>query len=143
MTTFAGSCLCGAVRFEIEPPTLFCAHCHCRFCRRAHGAAFVTWVGAAEDRFACTSGEDQVRWHQSTEQSRRGFCSTCGTTLFYTSILSPGEVHVARACIDGDIDREPKAHVFYDQRVPWGGLDEELPTYDGDHPVLAKYKAVK
>ena len=24
-----GSCFCGAVKFEIELPTLFCGHCHC------------------------------------------------------------------------------------------------------------------
>ena len=34
-----GSCLCGAVRFEVTLPSKFCAHCHCGNCRKAHGAA--------------------------------------------------------------------------------------------------------
>lgn len=142
MNTIAGACLCGAVRFTIEPPTLFCAHCHCRFCRGAHGAAFVTWVGAAETRFAFSEGEHTVAWYASSEQSRRGFCSRCGTTLFYTSTLSPGEVHVARACIGGALDREPQGHVFYDQHVPWYEPNDALPKIDGDDPILEKYKAV-
>ncbi|MGE5337814.1 MAG: GFA family protein, partial [Gemmatimonadota bacterium] len=43
-----GSCLCGAVGFEFELPPKWVAHCHCTQCQRAHGAAFVTWVGVDE-----------------------------------------------------------------------------------------------
>ena len=51
-----GSCLCGAVSFEFELPTLFAGHCHCTMCQRAHGAGFVTWVGVREDGFRITAG---------------------------------------------------------------------------------------
>ena len=142
MEQFDGQCLCGAVRFTITPPSLFCAHCHCRFCRAAHGAAFVTWVGAREERFSITAGEELVRWYQSSPQSRRGFCSVCGTTMLYVSTLSPGEVHVARALIGRDIDRAPQAHVFFDQRSPWIECGDELPKIDSSSPKLEKYKAV-
>ena len=60
-----------------------------------------------------------MRWHQSSEQSRRGFCARCGTTMFYTSVLSPGEIHIARANIDGPIDREPGAHLMGPYRWMW------------------------
>lgn len=46
MTTEArGRCACGRVRFVARFPSRFNAHCHCESCRRAHGAAFVTWAG--------------------------------------------------------------------------------------------------
>lgn len=142
MERFEGQCLCGAVRFAITPPSLFCVHCHCRFCRVAHGAAFVTWVGAHEDRFDLVAGDELLRWYQSSPQSRRGFCSACGTTLYYTSTLSPGEVHVARALIPGEIDRTPQAHVFYDHRPPWLDCADELSKIDSSDERLEKYKAV-
>ncbi len=44
MSEFKGQCMCGALRFVAAAPSLWCAHCHRRFCRQAHGAAFVTWV---------------------------------------------------------------------------------------------------
>jgi hypothetical protein len=141
-TTITGGCLCGAVRFAAEPPTLFCCHCHCAWCRRAHGAAFVTWFGVPEAAFALTSGADAVRWYRSSEQSERGFCGTCGTTLFFRTSLAPGEVHVALACADGPIDRAPALHVFIDARVPWIELGDDLPRFDRDHPGIAKYQAV-
>ena len=85
-----GGCQCGAVRFRVEPPTLFCCHCHCAWCRRAHGAAFVTWFGAPEAAFSLTSGADGLRWYSSSAESERGFCGACGTTLFFRSKLAPG-----------------------------------------------------
>ena len=139
MAEYHGQCLCGAVRFPARGPTLFCAHCHCRYCRRAHGAGIVTWVGVAEDQFELISDDASLRWYRSSRESRRGFCSKCGTTLFFQSEVAPGEMHVVRECFDGEIDREPKAHVFHDHRVPWLELGDDLPRFDGDSPQLEKY----
>lgn len=122
-----GACLCHTIHFSIELPTLWCAHCHCSLCRRAHGAAFVTWVGAAQERFAITAGKRALRWYSSSTEAERGFCSECGTTLFFRSERWAGEVHVARANLDGEIDREPQAHVFYESHVPWVKLGDDLP----------------
>ena len=143
MSGFEGRCLCGAVRFAVTPPTLFFAHCHCRWCREAHGAAFVSWVGAAEERFRYLPGSAQPTWYQSSPQSRRGFCPKCGTTLFFASTVCPGEIHVARPAIPGPIDREPQCHVFYDQHADWAEMSDALPRYVTDDPGLAKFKAVK
>jgi hypothetical protein len=96
----------------------------------------------AEEHFVFDSGDEMVTWYESSEQSQRGFCSRCGTTLFYTSSLSPGEIHVARVVIDGEIDREPQAHVFHDHRVPWFRCADGLPKIDSDAPVLEKYRDV-
>lgn len=142
MSEFEGRCLCGAIRFAVTPPTLFCAHCHCRWCREAQGAAFVTWVGAAEERFRYLPGSAQPAWYQSTPHSRRGFCATCGTTLFFASSLCPGEIHVVRPAISGEIDREPQGHSFWDQRVDWFEAGDSLPRYASDDPELAQFKAV-
>lgn len=142
MSDLDGRCLCGAVRFSITLPTLFVAHCHCRWCREAHGAAFVTWVGAAEDRFRLLPGSAEARWYQSSRQSRRGFCANCGTTLFFASTLCPGEIHVVRPAIAGPVDREPQCHVFYDQHADWIELGDSLPRYTAADPGLAKFRAV-
>lgn len=143
MNDFHGHCLCGTVAFRVTPPTLFCVHCHCRYCRGAHGAAFVTWVGVREDTFAFDQGEELVHWYRSSPQSRRGFCSRCGATMLYVSTLSPGEVHVARACIEETIDREPRAHVFFDHRVPWVTVEDELKKVPSDDPRLERYGQVQ
>jgi hypothetical protein len=140
---FVGECLCGAVRFAAIPPSLFCAHCHCDFCRRAHGAAFVTWFGVPEGQFTFLGGNDHVTWYASSKQGLRGFCVKCGSTLFYKSSLSPGEVHIALANMKGSIDRPPDLHVFFDAHVDWFEFHDDLPRLDKDSELLAHYKQVE
>ncbi|MDF1564030.1 MAG: GFA family protein [Deltaproteobacteria bacterium] len=142
MTHLNAHCLCGAVRARLELPTLFGVHCHCRWCRRAHGAAYVTWTGVPEERFELVSGETSVTWYASSRWSRRGFCPTCGTTLFFQTTAAPGEIHVAAACLEGELDREIGAHVFFEQHLPWVSVDEHLPRLEGDDPALAAYAEV-
>jgi hypothetical protein len=129
--SLTGRCLCGAVRFEVDPPTKWCAHCHCSLCRRAHGAGFVTWFGVDDDSFRITGGEEELSWYASSDAARRGFCSSCGSTLFFQSERWAGEMHIALADMDGPIDREPAGHVFYDSRAEWIHVDDALPKFGG------------
>ena len=130
-STFSGRCLCGAVRFQVAPPTKWCAHCHCSLCRRAHGAAFVTWFGVNRSQFDLLEGEDHLTWFRSTPPARRGFCSNCGSTVFFESKNWPGEIHIARAMMESSIDREPAAHVFFDTHVSWIEVGDDLRRLGG------------
>jgi hypothetical protein len=124
--TYKGACFCGQLKFEFDGPSLWCAHCHCTMCRQTHGAAFVTWVGVAEDNFRLTD-ESTLKWFESSENARRGFCSQCGSSVFFNSTQWPGEIHIARAAIAGEIDRQPQVHVFWDSHVDWASVDDKLP----------------
>ena len=123
----SGACLCGAVAFEATLPSLWCAHCHCSQCQRFHGAPVVTWVGFSAGNFRVTAGDEQLRWYASSPPAERGFCGECGSSLFFRSTRWPGEMHVARASIEGQLDREPEGHVFYDTHVDWLQLSDGLP----------------
>jgi hypothetical protein len=140
--SISGGCLCGAVRFSAEPPVLFSAHCHCHWCRRAHGAAFVTWLGVQDATFAITSGKDVFRWYESSAESARGFCSTCGTTLLFRSKLAAGEMHIALACVDDAEQYPPKVHVFWEAHAKWNDAFDSLPRFDRDTPSLTKYQVI-
>lgn len=126
-TTATGSCFCGAVRFTATLPTKWVAHCHCSMCRRAHGAAFVTWAGFDDGRVAVEDPDSRLTWFASSPPARRGFCATCGSTLFFRSERWPGELHIVLANFDVALDRAPQAHVFYDAHVPWFEPADALP----------------
>lgn len=119
-----GSCLCGQVTFEFDFPSLWCAHCYCSMCRKAHGAAFVTWVGVAETQFRVMNGAAHIARFDSSEGATREFCDCCGASLFFRSKKWPGEVHIALACLDTPADREPEANVFTDNKASWVELVE-------------------
>lgn len=129
--TVQGGCLCGAIRFEAQLPSKWCAHCHCSMCRKAHGAGYVTWVGFDRSQFRLLQGSDQLAWYGSSAPARRGFCRTCGSTMLFKSERWAGETHVALGCIDTPIDRQPQANVFFDAHVHWMPIDASLKSVPG------------
>jgi len=114
-----GRCHCGRVRFVATFPSRFCAHCHCESCRRAHGAAFVTWVGFPTPQVTVTDGADDLATHESSPGTFRRFCRQCGTKLFFESSRWPGETHVVLAAFDEPVDRAPGVHAFYAEHAAW------------------------
>ena len=76
-----GSCLCGAIGFEVEGELTPGDACHCVQCRRQSGHV---WASTNIPRDKLTvQGMDEVTWFQSSEKIRRGFCGTCGSALFW------------------------------------------------------------
>jgi len=122
-----GSCLCGGVRFSAALPSKWVAHCHCTYCRRAHGAPFVTWAGFHSERVTIDPNGLAPTWYESSPGAQRGFCPRCGSPMLFTSTRWPGEMHVSRALVPEPIDREPSAHVFYETHVPWLDVNDALP----------------
>jgi hypothetical protein len=78
---WTGGCACGGVRYEAGSRPEPVSFCHCGQCRRQHGH-----VGAysrvARDGFRIV-GDETLSWYQSSENARRGFCSRCGSSLFW------------------------------------------------------------
>lgn len=122
-----GKCLCGSVTFTIKLPSLWVAHCHCTLCQQAHGAAFVTWVSVNESQVTIQDLNNKLRWYDSSTRAQRGFCSHCGSSLFFRSSDWPGELHITRANFLDPLDREPQVHGFYDTHVSWVAVTDNLP----------------
>ena len=127
----AGACLCGGVRFTVTLPTLFCMHCHCTMCQRNHGAAYVTWLGAARERLALDAGAELLSRYASSEHGSRTFCSRCGTSLFCENDHHPERVDIPLANMQGAIDRAPQLHAYFDDRVTWTEVSDALPRLGG------------
>src|SRR6202000_861765 len=89
----AGQCLCGRVGFEIDTPARWAWHDHSAASRRAHGAAYATYVGSWRKRFRITKGKTQVARYEDKDTAR-SFCGNCGTPLFYERPRSPHMVNI-------------------------------------------------
>jgi hypothetical protein len=116
-------CLCGAVQLDAKLPSLWLSHCHCQRCQRAHGAAFVTWVGLEAAHCEVRDPQGLLRWHLAETQAERGFCTHCGSTLFFRSPRWPGELHVVVANLTTRLDRAPQAHTHWETHVDWCAID--------------------
>jgi hypothetical protein len=112
---FTGSCLCGAVRYQLDPPQLPFGHCQCAICFKANLTAFVSTVGLKRSRFRWTAGASKLSAYEESSGKRRRFCSTCGSHLIDEK-WDPPRVIVQLPTLDDDAGANPIEHrwTFYD-----------------------------
>jgi hypothetical protein len=93
-----GSCLCGAVRFDVDPPLRDVILCHCSQCRKTSGHVWAA-TSVPHDRFRLTE-ESGLRWYISSERAKRGFCGICGASLFWQP-TGEDRISFAAGALDG------------------------------------------
>src|SRR5262249_59960927 len=85
----AGSCLCGAVAYEVDAPLEGIAHCHCRTCRKTHASAFSSVTAVPREKFRWTRGQDLLAAFESSPGKFRRFCSRCGSHVLAERVAPP------------------------------------------------------
>ena len=123
--------MCQHVRYEFAgglPPLV---NCHCRFCRRAHGAAFATIAWVPRSRLRFTAGEEAVQRYGG-RQGFRYFCGKCGTRLFNGSASNDGFASLIVATLDEEPERGPAMHINLESKAAWFEIHDDLPQ----HPTL-------
>ena len=128
---YRGSCLCGAVQFEIDEFLPQAAHCHCSMCRKFHGASFATIAGVPRSGFRWTRGEDALKGYTAQNGTTRTFCEHCGSSLMFSSPRAPEDVvEIALGALDSDVPLEPSAHIFVASGANWAIVSDDLPQYE-------------
>jgi hypothetical protein len=130
-----GSCLCGGVRFEVEPPFRRANYCHCSRCRKHSGGAALAQGRVARERFRLLAGEELIRVFRPEGGAVKAFCAVCGSSLFGGAWPEGPEVSVRFGCLDDDPGMRPQYHSFVGSRAPWAELSEDgLPRFNGPAP---------
>ncbi|OLP44087.1 GFA family protein [Rhizobium oryziradicis] len=121
---YVGSCLCGAVTFqisgELKPPDA----CHCTKCRKTSGHYFAS-TEVARDAITI-EGSDHLRWYQSSEKVRRGFCGTCGASLFFDPPHKDW-IAVAMGAFDSPTKTQLELHIFVADKGDYYDITDGLP----------------
>ena len=76
-----GGCLCGAVRYTVNGKLRDVLECHCVMCRKTHG--HIGAYSAVPKTQPEMTDDTGLRWYVSSDKARRGFCGTCGSSLFW------------------------------------------------------------
>lgn len=122
-----GSCLCGAIAYEIDSIDMPAGHCHCRTCKKAHAAPFAATAGVMREHFRWLRGEDRLSSFESSPGKLRHFCSMCGSHLVAERTGQP-HVIVRLATLDEDPGVRPVMHIWTSHDVPWLEY-EAMPAY--------------
>ncbi len=80
MTTRRGRCLCGAVTFSADIASNNVNACHCGMCRQWTTGPMMTVEHQGPVTF---TGADNIGRYHASATGERGFCKTCGSSLFW------------------------------------------------------------
>jgi len=124
----AGTCRCGAVRYEVSDAFVYAANCHCSECRAATGSAFKAFAGIQREQLTITQGVDDIAVF-GEEDLNDTRCGACGSFLF--SVVREGAfVHVAMGSLVDAPTVRPTKHIFVGSKAPWFEITDDLPQFD-------------
>ncbi|HEY3593965.1 MAG TPA: GFA family protein, partial [Polyangiaceae bacterium] len=125
---YEGSCLCGAIRYQIEGELGDFGFCHCRSCQKASGSAHAANapVDRANLRFL---GSDTLREYESSPGKRRGFCSRCGSPIYAVLAENPDVLRIRLGTLDTPLEAQPKAHFWVSEKAHWEPLEGSMPKF--------------
>lgn len=127
----SGSCLCGAIGYEITGSSKFFFHCHCSRCRKVSGTGHASNIIMQPDSVDWTRGADLLGIYKVPEAKRfrSVFCSRCGSPL--PRVASDNSFATIPA---GSLDIEPgispQARIMDGSRSEWSCDASEMPTYE-------------
>ncbi len=124
----SGGCLCGAVRFTYSGDPKWVLHCHCESCRKATSSPMTTWLSVPDENL--TFDRDARKSFESSPGATRTFCDKCGSPMTFTHTRFPGETHLYVASLDVPDAVRPSRHVFFEERVQWCDLHDDLPRFN-------------
>lgn len=124
-----GSCLCGAIRYEVDRDLKGIVNCHCQFCRKAHGAAFTPLLFMPFSKLTILKGAELVaRHHIDRLDADRCFCVKCGTRL-YNHAPARDMISLIVATLETDEILRPIAHVNTESKCLWLDINDGLPQF--------------
>jgi hypothetical protein len=119
-----GSCECGAVTYELDGPLRPSVACHCTQCRKTSGH-YWSATQVPNDQFRITK-DDGLKWFRSSDVARRGFCTGCGSSLFWQH---DGEdaTSIGTGTLDGATGIETAKHIYVADKGDYYELADDLP----------------
>lgn len=127
MARYQGSCLCGAVAWEIGSEIDSTSNCWCHMCQKQHAAAFAPYANIASSRFGYTRGEGKVVRFRSSTNVERTFCGMCGSNLTWQQDEHKDRIGVTLGTFDTPYEGVVTRQLHIESRPGWlPGIDEYL-----------------
>lgn len=132
---YQGSCLCGAVKYEIDGELTNPAYCHCSRCRKANGSVFAANASVKESAFKLLQGAAELKSYSTPSGVHRIFCSVCGSPIYSKRDSGPGSLRLRLGALDTPLDQGPQVHIFVGSKAEWYEIHDDLPKHAERAPV--------
>jgi len=126
-----GGCLCGNITYQTTGVLRPIIACHCEQCRKTSGH-HVAATSVLKDELQV---DGDVTWYQSSNTARRGFCSKCGSNLFWESQNSD-RISIMAGTLDHSAGLTIAGHIFVDDKAEYMDIPDDVPQAGGADDAL-------
>ncbi|KAF9466911.1 DUF636 domain-containing protein [Collybia nuda] len=122
-STHRGSCLCGAIKYEITGDPFTYLVCHCINCKKATGSPFMANAFFKTDQLSITQGKETIKNFRDDQTAsgsaiNRSFCPDCGSSLFIVSATNDCAI-VSTGTLDDPVTWTPRRENFTERKFHW------------------------
>jgi len=122
-------CLCGGIKIKVKGKLADVTNCHCSQCRKTHGN-YAAYTFCLEENVTFVS-KKTLKWYQSSNIAKRGFCSRCGASVFY-KLLKSKELDIAAGMFSNPTTMKTVSNIFTANKSDYYKLDLRLPLFERD-----------
>jgi len=126
-----GGCTCGAVRYRMTTRPMFVHCCHCRWCQRETGSAFVLNALIEAERVVLLAGApDMVDTPSASGKGQTiARCPSCRIALWSTYAGAGDKIRFVRVgTLDTPDSLPPDIHIYTMSKQPWVLLPPDTPA---------------
>jgi hypothetical protein len=127
---YSGSCLCGAVQYELTAELAPIEVCYCRMCRKASGGPLATNASVPAAAFHLIAGAQVLRAYESSPAERRHFCRRCGSPIYSARADRPDVIRIRVGLINEPLNVQPAASYYTASKCNWWEIHDELPRFE-------------
>ena len=126
-----GGCDCGGVRYRIDGPVRQIIHCHCEPCRRITGNFMAATSAAVGD--VSFEADARLSWFERTPETRYGFCTSCGSLLFWVATDKAYRLSITAGTLDDASGLQVELVLFGAELGDYSRSPEGCEVLPGDH----------
>lgn len=119
-----GGCACGTIRYEVPKAPAEAGACHCGVCRKWTGGCGSLGIQAEHVDVTLGEVETYITWWKSSRWGERGFCSKCGSSLFWRLQSGKGNWVVNTGTLDGEAGLKMAMHIYVDEKPAGYDFDD-------------------
>lgn len=123
-----GGCLCGGVQYSVASGLRPVIYCHCKQCQKTSGH-FVAATAASLENITFQK-QQSLCWYNSSDSAQRGFCSVCGSNLFWKPTHGK-YMSIFAGTLDQPTGIKAKEHIYIDSAGDYYSIADGLPQHAG------------
>jgi hypothetical protein len=121
------SCLCGGIKIKVKGKLRHVINCHCSQCMKTHGN-YAAYTACLEKDLTFIK-KRTLKWYNSSKIAKRGFCSSCGSSMFY-KLFNGNNISIAAGMFNNPTKLKTHSNIFTKKKLDFYKLDLRIPRFE-------------